>query len=124
MVVSLPFETGKDFIAGVVLPLFVKVSGTDIFKIAEFETSEYVGGSSRSYLLTVNEFVMVRLAGQVTTPPPTRVSALSRSLSLDIPDAFDIIPGDILTAGSQPQLVVSAASIHIKDNESRSVVYG
>ncbi len=124
MVVSLPFAAGKAFISGVVLPLFVKANGAPVFKVEEFETSEYIGGSSRSYLLTVESFAVIRLPGEITTHSPTRVSALARSLSMDIPAAFDIIPGDILTAGSQPPLVVSAASIHIKDNESRSVVYG
>ncbi|MFK5926948.1 MAG: hypothetical protein QM483_09990 [Desulfuromusa sp.] len=124
MVMSLPFAAGKVFILGGALPFFIKSNGDPVFKIGEFETSEYVGGASKSYLLTVKTFAVIRLPGEITTPPPTRISALTSSLSMDIPDAFDIIPGDILTAGKLPQFVVSAASIHIKDNESRSVVYG
>jgi len=124
MVISLPFATVKTFMSGLVLPLFIKSNGNPVFKIQEFETSEYLGGASKSYLMTVKNFAVVRLPGEITTPPATRVSPLISSLSIDIPDAFDIIPGDTLSAGKLPKVVVSAASIHIKDNESRSVVYG
>ncbi len=124
MVMSLPFTAGKAFISEAVPPLSIKSNGDPVFTIEEFETSEYVGGSAKSYLLTIKNFAVIRLPGEITTPPATKVSPLVSSLSIDIPDAFDIIPGDILSAGNLPPIVVSAASIHIKDNESRSVVYG
>lgn len=124
MVMSLPFLAGKEFIAGAVLPLFLQSNGAPVTKFTEFEASDYVGGSSRAYLVTVKNFTVIRLPGEITTPAATKVTPFINSAALTIDGAFDIIPGDILTAGSVPPVVVSAASIHIKDNESRSVVYG
>ncbi len=48
MVMSLPFLSGKDFIAGAVLPLFIKSNGNPVF------TDPTIYGNSSNYHININ----------------------------------------------------------------------
>lgn len=120
----LPYDDGKLFEALAIPPIDIKSGGDIIFSFSNYFSDDYIGGNSQAFILTCRGFDTMRLPASVSTPVPIDKKIFTGSEAIIIAGAFDIVPGDVVTAGDNSPITVSAASIIINNKEPRSIIYG
>lgn len=117
-------SAGQEWLAESVGPYEIIMGDVDLYRFDAVVWDLYQGANRKSLVIRATEVKLQRSPTARKVPSPVELLPNGSKTAATIPGAWDIMPGDDLSAGQSWRTAVDSANIHIKHGESQVVVYG
>ncbi len=121
--VSLPADLINEVKNGVAPWSIVDYDAGEVFRMPEIRYQHHRGGRSRSLILRSTGIHEMRGKTDRNLGAPSRAWPSGQMDVVEIPGAFDVIPGDVVTSGNRV-VVAQHTQISISRENPRTWVYG